>query len=176
MADLKLNRRWERYAPELDGNDALERPFFFELACGLTRAELRKLDDDVKQKLSERTRVAVEQLGPPPDDASETWAEQFADKVLTAQIEAVAEVIEPFVRLGSEPLTIAGKPIKTVREYLDAVAVVADQEALLEPLRALRRYNTLEGRQQLFSKRLSGGASSTRGPSAAKGSSQRAAH
>jgi hypothetical protein len=170
MPDLKLNQRWERFAPTLDGNDELPRPFFFEVACGLTRAEMRQFDDALERLLVEKMKAATAEIGEPPEDAAakDAWQEQLADRLITGEIDAVATALEPYVRMGSEPLTIGGKPITTVRAYLEAVAVVADQEALREPLKALHTLNSLGGRQQLFSKRRSGGFTTTPDRSAAK--------
>lgn len=177
MADLQLNRRWEPYAPKLDGNDELERPFLFELACGLTRKEMRELDDQVSQLLKERHRAVLEGHGEPNkkwnDKKLREWSEALAEKLLAAEIDVVTEVLGPFVRMGSEPLTIAGKPITTLRQYLEAVAVVADQAALMEPLRALRQANSLNGEQVLFSGRHSGGGTTTPSRSAAKRNGQK---
>ena len=116
MADLQLNQRWEAWAPTLDGNDQLERPFFFELSCGLTRAEMRRL---------------------------------------------------------VEPLQFRRRHPNRDRDYLMAVSEVADQAALLEPLHALQAANSLGGQQVLFSKRHSGGGSTTGNRSAAKKAGQK---
>jgi hypothetical protein len=168
VADLQIRSRWEPYAPKLDGNDQLERPFLFELACGLTRAEMRKLDDDMERHLRERTAAVVKSMPKPKKDEERAWQEKLADKLLVVEIDTVAEVLNPYVRMGPEPLTIAGKRITSLREYLDAVSVFSDQVSLMEPLTALRRANSLNGEQVLFSKRRSGGGSTTPDQSAAK--------
>ena len=165
MADLKLNKRWEPYAPRLDGNHELERPFLLELQCGLTRAEMRAVDEQVRALHAERFKAVGDAMPELSRDASiderREWAEMLADRLLEMEVGVAAEVLSPFVRMGQEPLTIAGKPVTTFRGYLEAVSVVSDQAALQEPLRALRAANSLNGEQVLFSKRRSGGSTTT---------------
>jgi hypothetical protein len=171
VADLQLNRRWEPWAPSLGGNAELEKPFLFELACGLTRAEMRKLDDDMSRVLEQKCGAALKEHGQPKKGSDKKaltqWQEGLADKLLEAQISSAVEVLGPFIRMGSEPLTIAGKPVTGFREYLEATSVVSDQAAMMEPLTALRAANSLNGEQVLFSKRRSGGGSTTPSRSAA---------
>lgn len=180
MADLQLRHRWEPWAPKLDGNDELEKPFFFELVCGLSRAEMRKLDDDMRRVLGEKTKVASDTM--PEAEKSATpeqrreWFEQLAEKLLAAEIDAVNEVLGPLIRMGTEPLTVAGKPITSFREYLEVVAQVSDQAALMEPLRAVRAANSLNGEQVLFSARRSGGSTTTPSRGAASKAAKTGGH
>lgn len=166
MANLKLEMRFEKYVPVVGGNDKLQVPFYFDLACGLTRAQMNALDKAVSAIFEREVKEAWESLGELPKDSSpEQRAEHEearAALMLEAEIKGIARVLEPYVKIGAEPLTIDGQPIRTLEQYFRAVALVADQAAMEEPLRALRLANSLGGAQVVFSKRPSGGSTGTR--------------
>lgn len=184
MADLTLGRRWEEWAPtKLEGNTALPKPFVFEVACGLTRLELRQFNDAVVKTIEEKvdavTQAANKALKPLKSKdlvarrkALEAWQLKLEEDLAAAEVDALATALEPYVRPGREPLRLNGKPVTSLRGYLEMVSMSADREALHEPLSAVRAANELEGRQRLFFKRPSGGGSSTPGPSAEQAKSQ----
>jgi len=173
VPSLKLEMRWEKYPPVVGDNDKLPVPFYFELACGLTRAQMRQLDLAVEKVFSVDVKAAFASVSEPdleklPKEerraAFAAWQETTAVAVLEAEIVGVSAALEPWVKMGAEPLNIDGQPIRTLEQYMRAVSQVADQAAMEEPLRALRAANSLGGAQVVFSKRPSGGSTGTRSP------------
>ncbi len=127
MADLKLSMRWEKYAPELDDNHKLDRPFYFEVATSLTRAQLRDIDAAVSKVFE----LAAASVTPPPAGLTPEEISGYRQKIEEAALEAelvgIAAVLEPWVKMGPEALTIAGQPIRTLEQYMRAVSVVASR-------------------------------------------------
>lgn len=139
MANL-TTKRWERYVPDLGNNRELPEGERLELevATGLTAAEM--------QALAEATRGAA------GDDA----------------LQVLAGVLEPHVRVRGGPHTINDAEVRTLGDYLKAVASLADGYNVAEVTTALVRANTLTRDDELFSQRQSGGWVSTPRRAAAK--------
>lgn len=132
MANL-TTKRWERYVPDLGDNRELPEGERLELevATGLTSAEM--------QALAEATR------GTTGDDA----------------LAALALVLEPYVRVRGGPHTINGADVRTLGDYLKAVAALSDGFSVSEVTTALVRANTLTRDDEVFLVRQSGGWVST---------------
>lgn len=161
MPNLKLTVRWERYEPDLPGNRATKdspkghRPFYFQLAADMTKEQVRAMRTQV-----EALAELDEGKAAPGETADERDARlaAHADEV----IRQTSQVLAPYVKFGVEPLTIDGKSVATLEDYLHAVADIADQFYVNELTASLARVNTLYGVQNFFFERLSGGFASTR--------------
>lgn len=153
MAELKRTFRWQEYKPDIGENRELEKPFALEVAVGLTKEKLDEL-------LALGKRI-TEKL--------------YAQGSLDEQLDDLTKMLEPFVRLGPEPLIVNGARVEDLRGYLKLCASMPDLVNMLEVPMAVRMVNSLGGPQELFFERLSGGFSTTRSRSAAKAGSQGAA-
>lgn len=166
MPDLKRMFEWRRWEPGLGGNRELpvNARFYFELGVGLTKVEIRALDKAIHADVDlSDERKAIEELG-----ATEMTGEEkeAALVVIVAKVDAkkaahLAAALEPYVRMGAEPLRLNGVDIKTVGDYLAAVASEEGEFHATELVQALRNLNKIEGTRELFSERLSGGTSTT---------------
>lgn len=147
MATLSRNR-WERYVPDLGENRSLAEAdrLELELASGLTAEELSSL----REQMAEAVEVGAAGGG--------------RAKVAAA----FATALEGRVRLRGGPHVLDGREVKTLAEYLDVVATIADGYSLYEVGTALIEANVFGGRDELFSQRRSGGWVSTRSQLAAK--------
>lgn len=105
-----MTRRFKRFEPKLDGNRHLpeKQRLFFAISLKATAAGL----DVVKQAF-----------------AGEGSARSRA--------EAVAKALGPFVRLGAGDHSIAGRPIRSLTEYLEPGLEQGNQSAYQELLRAV---------------------------------------
>lgn len=155
MAELKRLWRWERFEPDLGDNRELERPFFLEIAVGLTKLQLQELRDALDQS---RERPVPEGVSPAEAHAA-----------------VLAELLEPYVRLGAEPLHANGKQVQSLGEYLALCAQLVDTANLMEVMLAVRQANSMSGEKSLFFERLSGGFTSMGSPRNGKAGNQRAA-
>jgi hypothetical protein len=167
MANLTDTVRWVQYVPDLLGNRALERPFYFELNGSMSKEQMKA------------TEVALTTPGPASELSDDAPPEAVAARNEASRAEAVtryAKALEPYVRFGAEPLTVGGQPVTTLAGYFDfATSKLTGLAAFLEPGRALVEVNTLDSRASFFSGRLSGGFTSTTRPNGASGRSQTAA-
>lgn len=131
MANL-TTKRWERYVPDLGDNRELPEGQRLELEVATG------LTAAEMQALAEATRAVT------GDDA----------------IAALGAVLEPYVRVRGAH-TINGADVRTLPEYLKAVASLADGYSVAEVTTALVRANTLTRDDEVFSQRQSGGWVST---------------
>lgn len=89
--------------------------------------------------------------------------------------EGQAAILESMVKMGPEPLTVGGKPIESLRAYLDLVFAGQGLPLYQELIGAILNFNSVQGTQALFSERLSGGGVSIvfgRNPQAAAGNTK----
>lgn len=167
MADLTNTVRWVRYEPDLLGNRALERPFYFELNGSMSKEQLSALQAELTKPLTAQTL---------PENATDEQRLAADEETTKTAVARTAIALRPFVKLGSEPLTIGGEAIDSLEKYLDfALRKLPGMATFLEPSRALYEINTLDARASFFSGRLSGGFTSTTRPNGASGRSQTAA-
>lgn len=140
--------RWEPFAPEICDNRELEpqEQFVVELAVGLSKTQLTELAAAFDQVLASAERV-----------------------------KGMVDLFTPFIRLGSEPLTVDGKAITNLPEYFEWCAGLHNAANLLELPNALAKANSVQGMHETFFARLSGGFGSTAAHPNAKAGSQRAA-
>jgi hypothetical protein len=156
MADLKRQPRWARFEPDFGDNLQLppDERFYFEVQAGLTKEEMKA----TLERLAAETGAAPET----PEGIAKAFAKAF----------------EGLVQMGREPLTVEGKGVGSLEEYLRlCIELHADNGGFhLEELSAtFRRINSFTGARALFYARPSGGGASTVRQSSASGSSRRAA-
>jgi hypothetical protein len=145
VANLDNLIRWQEFRPDLGENRNLARPFYVELAVGLTKPDLQRLAEAL-------------------DTLSKTEVTEGADPVAhnEARAEKLAGALGEWVRMGPESLTVNGEAIDTLPKLLKLYArVSAGSVAMLELATALRWFNSTGGTTQLFFERLSGGSVST---------------
>lgn len=156
MANLNGVTRWQKYVPNIGENLSLERPFYVEVLVGITKAQLRQVEE------------AQKSMPPPPEGATE-------EQLLEADLSHLDKVLSPFVRMGAESLHVGDRHIRTLHELLKLYSEMADgQHAMLELSAAVAWFNSAGGRTQDFYARLSGGSASTPFPRSGSGRSQRA--
>lgn len=168
MADLTNTTRWLSYAPDLLGNRELKAPFYFEVCASLSKEQMSSL------------RAALDQpahtLEPLPDDATPEAVAARDEEIRAALVTRTAAVLAPYFKFGTEPLTVDGKRIETLQQYLEFVTTkLTGLEAFLELSRALNAFNTLSGNGSFFYGRFSGGFISTTSQSNGKAGSRTAA-
>jgi hypothetical protein len=154
VADLTNTVRWVPYVPDLLGNRDLESPFYFELNGSLSKEQLRAIDAELSKAVPEPEEL--------PADATDEQQAAREEQIRVSLVKARAAALSAFIKLGAEPLTIAGKRIETLEQYLDFVLVnIRGVDAFVEPMTALIDANRLSGRSTFFLGRLSGGFVST---------------
>lgn len=143
MAELKRRIRWKKWAPDLGENRELPGGpvLHLELAVDLTAEQLEG-------------SVALLREGLTPTEGV-GWREMVK--------RAFAGALGPYVRVHGGPHTVDGKPLATLDDYIALVTESADAglAQLKELQAALVSFNSLEGPDELFSLRRSGGARST---------------
>lgn len=146
MANLTRLFRWEKFVPDLGDNKEQPKPFFLEVASGLSIIE--------RQDVGNALKVAMEEL---KDD--------FTTDAYAAR---AAVALQDVVRMGPEPLTVKGAPVASLEEYFRLVLPFPGAPNWFEVLRAVTDSNSSEGAKALFFARHSGGSVGTPAPSAAK--------
>lgn len=168
MANLTRRFTWKKWAPDIGENRELEGGpvLFLELATGLTGAQMRELGESLGKARE------VMYVPPVAREATETepaWKPTAADyaaafKVFLGEFRAVfVGALNPYVRLHQGPHTIDGQVVATLDDYLKLTEEGSDMgvHARTELEFALNRFNSVEGPDELFSLRSSGGAPST---------------
>lgn len=156
MANLTRTWSWEKWVPPLGDNPG-NKPFYLELASGLTKEQLSGFQDGFSKAME-----------PPPEvegDRWRAWAEQLAGAFGHA------------VRLGAEPLRLVDEQgavafeVKALADFF-LLLLQGPRTVLFELSRALVTYNTLGGQVELFYARHSGGTGTTPAPSVVKDEGQ----
>jgi len=129
MAELTRTFKWEKFVPDLGDNRNLEKPFFFEVASGLSKLEFK--------------------------EAMGIWS-QLAGTEADMCAKAAAS-LAPYVRLGSEPLSVSGQPITTLEAYLALTIEQPSMSGWMELAMAIKYLNSLDGTRELFFARPFGG-------------------
>jgi hypothetical protein len=153
MANLDNLIRWQEFKPDLGENRRLKKPFHVLLAVGLSKLDLQRLMDSLE---------ALKQKPPEEGEAQTSAPELSEEQAANAAAEKLAAALAPFVKLGSEPLTVNGEAIDTLAKLLKLYAQLpAGGAATLELAWALRYFNGIGGQSELFFERLSGGVAGT---------------
>ena len=163
MSNLSRRWSWKKWAPDLGENRELETPvLFLELATGLTAAQITALGVEL--------RKARDAKYPRPEVPEGATAEEVtalyegAMKAYLGELRGVfGGALAPYVRVHGGPHTVDGLPLATLDDYLAVVEQAADLgvNARLDLEQALVRFNSIEGPDELFLPRSSGGARST---------------
>lgn len=155
MANLKSRIRWKKWAPDVGENRTLEGGpvLFLELATDLTAAQLEEVAACLKREGEKVTTL---------------------DELRVGMRARFVEALGPYVRVHAGPHTVDGQPLANLDDYLALVTqgagLGADQ--LRELQAALVSFNSLDGPDELFSLRSSGGARSTGDQRPAKADAQ----
>lgn len=172
MANLTRKWTWKKWAPDLGENREGETPLLFlELATGLTPAQMQEIATGL-QRARELRPVTPDLVGMEPAAAIE--AIRASTKAFLADLRKVmVDALGPYVRVHGGPHTVDGKPLATLADYLELVEDSGDLgvNARAELESALSRFNSIEGPDELFSLRRSGGARSTDARSTVKAAS-----
>lgn len=162
---------WERFEPRIGLNHTLpvEQRFFLEVACGLSKVQLKKVKratDFSKLQLDQAALVEEAKTSKSDDETQAEAIERVTEAAMAAKCTAqLAAEWGPFVRIGSPGHSIGGVPIATLADYLGAVLGQLGKFNVIELSKVLAQLNSVSGTHALFSERLSGGPISTVGPS-----------
>lgn len=162
MVTLTRRFTWKKWAPDLGENRELPEPvLFLELATGITADQLREIGEGLSKA---RAVFYV-----PPEIPEGATADEVtalftgARDTFLSQLRAIfGAALAPYVRVHAGPHTVDGQPLATLDDYLKLVEQSADLgvNARLDLEQALVRFNSIEGHDELFSPRSSGGARS----------------
>lgn len=168
MANLSRRWSWKKWAPDIGENRELPGGpvLFLELATGLTGAQMRELGEALGKARE------VKYVPPQAREATETepaWKPTAADyaaafRSFLGEFRAVfVGALNPYVRLYQGPHTIDGQQVATLDDYLKLAEEGSDMgvHARTELEFAINRFNSVEGPDELFSLRSSGGERST---------------
>lgn len=179
MANLDNVFSWERWAPNIGDNRtrAGGPVLWLQLATGLTAAQLAGM----KTRWGGIAKVPLELPPVVPDELPEARAAAIDATFTTFKAGVRAVVVGALgdlVRVEGGPHTVAGKPLATLEDYVGLIQERADMgfPALGELRGALERFNSMEGPDELFSRRSSGGARSTDAQSTEPGEPPTAVH
>lgn len=173
MASFETLHRWEKFAPDIGDNR--QRPdgdrLWLEVKSSMTRVELQAFDRAIKE-LHVARGVEVEKHLRAMKEARESGSEApdvpgFESRLMGIIQDGYDAALCPCVRLVGRH-TIAGKPVTTLREYIDFVSELSDGYNLLELSAAVRDANSVGGSTELFSGRRSGGWAGTAALSSAE--------
>jgi hypothetical protein len=165
MATLARRFTWKKWAPDIGENRELEGGpvLFLELASGLTGEQLAAIGEALATM-----RSSIKYAPPVPADDATPEERLAASKAAMADylaaIRAVyVEAFAPYVRVHGGPHTVDGQPLANLNDYLRIIEEAADLgvNARGDLEAALARFNSIEGPDELFSLRSSGGARST---------------
>lgn len=174
MANLTRRWSWKKWAPDLGENreniDAWKKGgsqgpspgLYLELATGLTGRQMTELGaalGKAREVVYVKPQLAE---GAPTEDVIAAY--EAATKAYFAAIRAVfVEAMGPYVRVHAGPHTVDGEQLATLNDYLAIAEGALDRgvNARNDLELALVRFNSIEGPDELFSPRLSGGARST---------------
>lgn len=178
MANLTRRFTWKKWAPDLGENRELEGGpvLFLELASGLTGEQLAEVGDKL---LAMRSTIKYAQPalaeGATPEErlaASKAAMKDYLAAIRAAYVEAM----KPYVRVHAGPHTVDGQVMADLNDYLRLAEEAADLgvNARGDLEAALTRFNSIEGPDELFWPRSSGGERSTGARSTAKAGTPKA--
>lgn len=152
MTDFNQQHSFRRWAPDIGDNrdtNVRETPgLYFELATGLSEAQIKGIKDRVAKSM---------------DDMK---GKDSVAEVKAIQCTAYSEALGPYVRIVDGPHSVAGMPLETLADYIGIVQQQADfgTTALNDLHAAVNRFNSFSGPDELFLLRRSGGLASTARP------------
>lgn len=164
MANLTRRFTWKKWAPDIGENRELEGGpvLFLELATGLTPLQMREVGEALlKARDVDYAKPCV------PKDATAEQIMALYDAARCAFLAAIRAVwvgaMAPYVRVHGGPHTVDGEQLATLDDYLriSEQAVDMGSAARRDLELALVRFNSIEGHDELFLPRSSGGERST---------------
>lgn len=175
MANLKRRFTFKRWAPDIGENREVpegER-LYLELAVGLTDQQLRDAMRALQTPPVEPPEAAELQKRVEAADsegAKLAVLQELEALTIRLSIAHFDAALGAFVRVHGGPHTVDGKPLATFGDYVTLVTDSRDAgaHAMGELVAALRRFNSLEGPDELFSPRRSGGSAGTGSKSVVK--------
>lgn len=160
--DLAFTHRWRRLVPDIGDNQKAPKPFFLEVAEGVTNARMLEFRE-ARKRFGEG---ATPKKG---DDG------KLVHPTRESLVPLMKAVVEGLVRFGDEPLKINGQPIQTIDDYLLVVACSENFYLWFELEGTIDKLNSIAGGMELFWQRQSGSPSTTPDQTVAKGESQQGA-
>ena len=178
MSNLARRWSWKKWAPDIGENRELPGGpvLWLELATGLTAKQLTDLGGELRKVRD--VAYAKPEIPEGADVGTLTAIYEEAMRGYLAQLRKVfGAALSPYVRVFEGPHTVDGEAMATLDDYLKISGGGADMgfRARTELEAALSRYNSIEGPDELFSLRSSGGARSTDARRTAKDASPMAA-
>lgn len=168
MANLTRRFSWKKWAPDIGENRELPEPvLYLEIATGLTQAQLDAIGEQLRSARQLQLEPPDVEALPPEErgKAVEETLRAFVAKLRGVMVSALGA----FVRVHGGPHTVDGRPLATLDDYLALAEEAADRgvRARAELEAAVVSFNSVEGPDELFSLRRSGGRASTPTRSAA---------
>lgn len=164
MANLTRRFRWKKWAPDIGENREIQGGpvLFLEIASGLTALQMR----EVGEALAKAGDVEYAKPEIPKDATTEQMTalyEAARSDYLRAIRGIMSAALSPYVRVHAGPHTVDGEQLATLDDYLRICELAADTgiNARLDLEKAFVRFNSIEGPDELFLPRSSGGARST---------------
>ena len=164
MSSLARRWSWKKWAPDIGENRELASGpvLFLEMATGLTSRNMSDLGAELL-----KVREAVYAAPEVPEGAGleeVTALYEGARDAYLAQLRArFGAALKPYVRVAGGPHTVDGEQLANLDDYLKLVEQAADLgvNARRDLETALVRFNSIEGPDELFLPRSSGGVRST---------------
>lgn len=161
MSSLSRRWSWKKWAPDIGENRELEAGpvLFLELASGLSGGQMKELGA-LLAKVREVPYVApVIPEGATGEEVA-ALVEAAGRTYLEALRAALVVALSSYVRVHAGPHTVDGMQLATLDDYLRIAEQSADMgvNARLDLEQALVRFNSIEGHDELFLPRSSGGA------------------
>ncbi len=177
MANLTRRYSFKKWAPDIGENRELPGGpvLFLEIATGLSQAQMEAIAEQLKAARS--VELAKPDLAALPEGERNAAARAALQGYIEALCGVMVDALSPYVRVHGGPHTVDGQPLATLADFLRLTAQSADMgvNARAELEAAVATFNSMEGPDELFSLRRSGGTASTPPPSAASKDSEMAA-
>lgn len=176
MANLTRRYSFKKWAPDIGENRELPEPaLYLEIATGLSQAQIDAIDEQLKAARS--VELAKPDLAALPEAERNAAAMAALKGYIEKLCDVMADALGPYVRVHGGPHTVDGQPLATLADFLRLTAQSADMgvNARAELEAAVASFNSMEGPDELFSLRRSGGLASTPTRSAAKEDAKTAA-
>lgn len=178
MAALTRRHTWKKWAPDIGENRELDGGpvLFLELATGLTAERLAASGERLRE-LRSGIKYATPEL---PESATPDERLACSKSAMASYLAAIraayVEVLGPYVRVFEGPHTVDGMPLASLDDYLRIVEESADLgfNARADLEAAMAKFNSIDGPDELFSLRSSGGARSTDARRTAKAATPKA--
>lgn len=155
MANIPKAFHFERFVPNLGENRQMPpaEQLALELATGMSKTDLNAF--------TKAWRAAFALSAEAPAEETPEAAEVRESALLDSRSDSLGAGFGQFVKLERGGHTLDGMPINNLRDYLRALMDQPGGYALLELYREVRRLNSVDGTQALFSSALSGGSAGT---------------